>query len=59
MFKNTLLAKALGLAQFVYFLLLFFLSQFLNGLVAAFYDQVNLASAISSYCILFTPKPQS
>lgn len=59
MFKNTLLAKALGLAQFVSFLLLFFLSQFLNGMVAAFYDQLNLTSAIFSYCELFTPKPQS
>lgn len=49
MFKNPLLAKALGLAQFVSFLLLFFLSQFLNCLVATFYGQVNLALTVSSY----------
>lgn len=48
--KNTLLAKALGLAQFLSFLLsFFFLSRFLNSLVATFYGQLNLTSSISSY----------
>lgn len=49
--KNTLLAKALGLAQFLSFLFsfFFFLSRFLNSLVATFYGQLNLTSSISSY----------
>jgi len=46
--RTTLLAKALGLAQLVSFLLSYFLSQFVNSLVAIFYGQLNLTSSISS-----------